>query len=576
MSPRRLVALALASSLAGCVAIDDFGSFRIGDDDGGSGLDAGAWDAGVSDAGVDGGADSGSDASSADGSTPDASSDAGRDASTDAGLAGGGAVTSAQIEAVRMSPDGAVDVRIERALITYVMGAVGGDRPGLFLQAEALGPAIFIATDPTLLLPLVAVGQEVSVHATAVGTVDGVRAITSFDGWTVHSQGHSVEALVQDVSSAADLVTALGSYESELVRGTFRVTGPTSPAGTGFVAASADTIAVVSDPSLSLRVESGLDAMYQLSAGCVVTLGPAPLGRSGAVARPTARRAADVVATMCPAPRVVSAISAGTSFVSIELSRSASPGSVLPDGSQFVFNGGLSATSATVSGRRVTVGTSAQSPGAAYTVTVAASVTDTTGVPLDPSFRTASFVGYTSPAGIILNEVDYDQVGTDNAELVEVFNPTGAAINVAGVSIVMVNASNGLEYSRVTLTGTLPAGGYAVAGSPLVSAPGAAIVVPLPLAVNAIQNGMPDIILLLGPAGELLDAVSYEDPTGAVPSVVVSGITYDLALAGAATGAADADAAPGSIARLPNGVDRNLPFMDWAFTATPTPGAPNM
>src|SRR5512132_3581892 len=54
-------------------------------------------------------------------------------------------------------------------------------------------------------------------------------------------------------------------------------------------------------------------------------------------------------------------------------------------------------------------------------------------------------------AHLVLNEVDYDNVGTDNREFVEVFNGTGASVDLADKAVVLVNGLTGTEYSRVAL-----------------------------------------------------------------------------------------------------------------------------
>jgi hypothetical protein len=64
-----------------------------------------------------------------------------------------------------------------------------------------------------------------------------------------------------------------------------------------------------------------------------------------------------------------------------------------------------SAASAT-GGRAVTVSTSAQGPLVGYTVTVAASVTDSHGTPLSSVANDASFTGFSMPAVVRFNEIN--------------------------------------------------------------------------------------------------------------------------------------------------------------------------
>ena len=64
------------------------------------------------------------------------------------------------------------------------------------------------------------------------------------------------------------------------------------------------------------------------------------------------------------------------------------------------------------------------------------------------------------PAGraVVLNEIDYDQVGTDGDGFVELRNNGAEAADLAGLALVLVDGSDGLEYDREPLTGTLASG----------------------------------------------------------------------------------------------------------------------
>lgn len=158
-------------------------------------------------------------------------------------------------------------------------------------------------------------------------------------------------------------------------------------------------------------------------------------------------------------------------------------------------------------------------------------------------------------ARLVLNEVDYDQVGADGDGFVEIHNAGGQAADLDGVALVLVDGGTGAEYQRRALTGTLAAGAYLV------------------VAVDP-QNGAPDGIALIGTGGELLDALSYE---GAIASAAIGSRTYDL-VEGTPLPAsvADSNTVAGSLARIPNGADTNDAASDWAFTGTITPGAANV
>jgi hypothetical protein len=157
---------------------------------------------------------------------------------------------------------------------------------------------------------------------------------------------------------------------------------------------------------------------------------------------------------------------------------------------------------------------------------------------------------------LVVNEIDYDQVGADTAGFVEVANAGDSATTLDGVALVLVNGGDGTAYSTTPLTGSLAAGGY------------------LSVDVDG-QNGAPDGVALVDTAsGALLDALSYE---GEIHAAQIGGATYDL-VEGTALAAtvADSNTVAGSLARLPDRSDTNDAATDWALTTTATPGAANV
>src|SRR5205823_4990500 len=92
----------------------------------------------------------------------------------------------------------------------------------------------------------------------------------------------------------------------------------------------------------------------------------------------------------------------------------------------------LSASAGTVA-PSVTVAANALSANVAYTAPATGTAT-----------LTATLGGSTSTAAItigidhlVINEVDYDQVGTDGAEYIELYNPTGADVDLTGKVVVL-------------------------------------------------------------------------------------------------------------------------------------------
>jgi hypothetical protein len=191
--------------------------------------------------------------------------------------------------------------------------------------------------------------------------------------------------------------------------------------------------------------------------------------------------------------------------------------------------------------------------GTAGHVEVSASATDLimltceTGTPPPPA---------SGSAHLVVNEVDYDQVGADTGGFVEIENTGAAAASLEGVALVLVNGGDGAEYARKALAGTLAAGARTV------------------VEIDP-QNGSPDGVALVDTGrGTLLDALSYE---GAITAATIGGTPFDLVEGTMLpVDVADSNTVEGTLARIPDGADADNAAADWAFTATPTPGAANV
>jgi hypothetical protein len=169
-------------------------------------------------------------------------------------------------------------------------------------------------------------------------------------------------------------------------------------------------------------------------------------------------------------------------------------------------------------------------------------------------------IGSAASTSLVINEVDYDQPGTDASEFLELKNVSGAAIDLDPYTVELINGSNATLYGSFDLPAvSLAAGDY------FVICANAATVSNCDLDVapdeNLIQNGAPDGIRLLL-AGVAVDAVSYEgDTTGATE--------------GSGTGLVDtAAAADESISRCPDGADSDINNADFSLRAI-SPGAAN-
>ncbi|MBK8941525.1 MAG: Ig-like domain-containing protein [Polyangiaceae bacterium] len=313
---------------------------------------------------------------------------------------------SEQIAAVLATADGGgLTLPVEGALVTYTKPAIGTDPAGFFLQAEQAGPALFVAVDPTTLTPALVVGDEVDLTVTDVATVNGLKQATAITGMSRISQANPIAPLVTDISSATDLVTNLDSYAGRVISfSTAEIDAPFIAAGSPQVAAKLLTVGL-DDVDLRFRLPEAVRAQFDLQQGCLVDVDYGVMWRFNAVAQPSVVNAADIADVACDAPTVVSAIAASQTSVVVTFSRQIDAATVMANGSQFTFTNGLTASAAVATGSTVTITTSAQTPGASYMVTVAASVEDTLGAALGAP-NNANFTGYLTQAVVRINELN--------------------------------------------------------------------------------------------------------------------------------------------------------------------------
>jgi endonuclease I len=93
-----------------------------------------------------------------------------------------------------------------------------------------------------------------------------------------------------------------------------------------------------------------------------------------------------------------------------------------------------------------------------------------------------------------INELHYDNNGTDSNELVEVAGAAGTSLS--GWKLVAYNGSDGTSYATVNLSGTIPSlqNGYGVVS----------------FAFAGLQNGAPDGVALINASNQVVQFLSYE------------------------------------------------------------------
>ena len=168
-------------------------------------------------------------------------------------------------------------------------------------------------------------------------------------------------------------------------------------------------------------------------------------------------------------------------------------------------------------------------------------------------------------AQLVINEVDYDQPGTDAAEFLELKNIGTTAYTLDEVAVILVNGSGGAPATYLTISSDtwpdLAPGAYFVICANGSTANCDHLATP---ATNLIQNGVPDAIALVNTVtDEVLDVVSYGG--GVVGYVEGTGTT-----------AVDVNSVDErSLNRWPDGTDTNNNDADFRLGCS-TPGATNL
>lgn len=566
-----------------------------GDDDGGtdsgmgdSGPDTSMPDGGDDDAGMD---DAGMDDAGDDDAGDD---DAGMDDA--GGMDAGPSMASMQIESARGMADGTIDVAIEGAIVTFVRPAVDTAPAGFFLQGDPGGPAISIDVDPATLDPVPEVGDTVTLTITEIDTVFGARVATMISDYSRTDTGFDVSTFVQDLSDADDVVTALDSYESELVQLSGTIADDFGGAGAGHSAADLDTAGVSGSSDLRVRMPTTLlttlQTDFEIATGCAITFS-GPMWRFNATAQPSVYFDADITIDSCPAPTVTGAIATSETTVDVTFDRMIEPSSVMGDGSQFTFTDSLVASAASVSGNVVTVTTGSQDESVEYTVTVADTVTDLVGTGVDSAANTAMFMGFpsslmvtavdypviahgaqlvimgsnftgttgvtvggtsqtftedsdaqitiaalddatptgaqdivvttasdTSPAfsvtviHLVINEVDADQAGTDDAEFIEISTGVATDVSLAGYVVVLYNGSDDQSDDTIDLDATASGGLLLIAPTGFTPAPDIELTV-------GVQNGADAVAIYQGTAAD------FPDDTPITTTGLIDAVVYD-------------------------------------------------
>ena len=171
-----------------------------------------------------------------------------------------------------------------------------------------------------------------------------------------------------------------------------------------------------------------------------------------------------------------------------------------------------------------------------------------------------SGIAFTSNAAVIINEIDYDQPGTDTAEFIELFNSGTSEVSLENYSVDLINGSNSSPYRSIDLSGlNINASGY------FVICGDASLVANCDYSFTTtsgwMQNGAPDAVALYQ-TSNLLDSLSYEGDIQPYQE-------------GSILAFADSNTDIASLSRIPNGLDGDDNGLDFQSGCI-TPGTANI
>ena len=163
-------------------------------------------------------------------------------------------------------------------------------------------------------------------------------------------------------------------------------------------------------------------------------------------------------------------------------------------------------------------------------------------------------------ANIVINEIDYDQPGSDIAEFIELFNNGPDTISLDSYHIELINGADSSVYRNIDLSGfSIDTGSYLV----ICDNPALVMNCDYDFSNSAgwIQNGAPDAVALLF-GSVIIDSLSYEGEL----------LPYTE---GNAVSLADSNSITSSLSRIPNGFDTDDNLENFQLGCI-TPGTANI
>ncbi|MEM1416633.1 MAG: Ig-like domain-containing protein [Myxococcota bacterium] len=380
---------------------------------------------------------------------------------------------SEQIALVRAT-DGVLTpaLDVENVTVTATRPLIGSDPAGFFVQADNLGPALFVAVDPATLTPEPEVGDVVSFTAEETTVTNDQHQVIDVSGLSRSMTGVSVAGLVQDLSAATDTVSALDDYESELVTITGTTTGGDGFAGTGHRSVPFDSAGVVGDPDLLFRFpQETLDALNADSfeevmgvrQSCTLTVGPSPVWRFRTDAQLQAIRTGEVSGTCDESFRVTAGATPMATEVTLTFFRAPEEASVQPADFALTLAGGAAGpavTTAVVAGRTVTLTlATGLTVGVDTTITVTG-VDSILGEAIDLTANTALVNFGTGPVTPTVGDFILSEYveGSSNNKAIEIANLSADDFDLSTCSLRLYRNGSATVSGTLALSGTLAAG----------------------------------------------------------------------------------------------------------------------
>lgn len=169
---------------------------------------------------------------------------------------------------------------------------------------------------------------------------------------------------------------------------------------------------------------------------------------------------------------------------------------------------------------------------------------------------------------LVIDEIDYDQIGTDRHEFVEIRNPNPMPVSLAGLALEVRNGANGVLLGTTDLSG---AGAELGPGQRLVCGM-RNVLTTLPPGVLGVAQG-PNLPNLDG-AVRIVDI--HTDPPTVIDALCWEGARVRLGLCETAPAPEDPnDVADGSLGRCPGAADTNDNSVDFVLQVS-TPGVENV